>query len=89
MSEPRQFFLDTLQEFYAKLSNIAFWESGRAQEIAVEALYQDYYRTEHEGYGLQDATSFKVALSEYSMRKDLMVTSGGRKPTNERDRHSL
>ena len=70
--QPRQLFLDTLVEFYAKLGNKEFWADMKKCEIALEALIQDYMRTDHRGH-LEDATSLQAALNEYRIRERYLL----------------
>lgn len=71
--QSRQFFLDTLVEFYGKMGSKAFWADMKKCEIALEALMQDYIRTDHSGYVEEDATSLQSAINEYRMRERYMV----------------
>ena len=73
--QPRQLFLDTLVEFYGKMGSKEFWADFKKCEIALEALSQDYIRTDHAGYVEEDATSFQAALNEYRMRERYIIES--------------
>ena len=69
MNEPRQMFLDTLTDFWGELSKKSFWEKPLdQQEILVEALTQDYFRTDHEGHESDDSLGLEMALNEYHLR---------------------
>lgn len=70
--QPRQYYLDSLAEFYIKLDSKEFWADTRQQEIALEAISQDYIRTDHKEYKRVDAVSFQAAMTEYQHRKRYM-----------------
>lgn len=70
--QPRQLFCDTLVEFYGKLGDRRFWASRKQQEIALEALIQDYMRTDHGEHKDEDVISFEAAVSEFRMRERYM-----------------
>ena len=70
--EPRHLFSETLSSFHKKLGDRAFWRNPDSQEIAIEALGQDYLRTEHGKFLKQDAVSLQAAFDEYSRRKIYM-----------------
>ncbi len=72
-NEPRQMFLDTVVEFYGKLGNKDFWKDVKSTEIALEALLQDYMRTDHTGFYKEDATTLQAAIYEYRLREKYMV----------------
>jgi len=74
---PRQLFLETLVDFWNKLSDRAFWANPKAQDIAIEALGQDYLRTEHGKHLDKDAVALQAALQEYRNRQRFMSS-----PTN-------
>jgi len=67
--QPRQLFLDTLVEFYGKMGSKEFWADFKKCEIALEALTQDYMRTDHSEHLEEDATSLQAALNEYRIRE--------------------
>ncbi len=76
-TEPRQMFLDTLSEFYDKMENRTFWEKSLGlRQISVDALVQDYLRTDHEDKLESDRVSWLSALDEYCMRESCIVTKG-------------
>lgn len=75
-----QMFKDTLLEFYGKMGNRDFWESMKAQEVAIDALGQDYIRAGEP----EDATSLQAALLEYEMRKSWCPLPGTKKGVKAR-----
>lgn len=72
MNQPRELFCATLLDFHKQLGVWDFWRSPRAQEIALEALKQDYMRVEHGNKLNEDAISLEAALQEYNSRKVYM-----------------
>lgn len=84
ISEPRQLFLDTLSDFHKNMGDRKFWSSVQAQDIAIEALAQDYMRVEHGEHLNLDATFLQSALQEYELRKAYLV--GGRRDNATKSR---
>jgi len=72
-NESRQMFLDTLVEFYGKLGNKGFWADMKQRDIALEALTQDYMRTDHTGFKEEDSIALQSAINEYQMREKYIV----------------
>lgn len=68
MSELNLFRL-TLCDFYKKLGEKSFWNNDKAQDIALEALGQDYLRA---GNDKGDSVALEAATNEYLMRKSYM-----------------
>jgi len=77
MDLPRQLFLEALAAFWDKLSSKEFWGSPKRQDIAIEALGQDYLRTEHGKHLDKDVVALQAALQEYRNRQRFMSS-----PTN-------
>lgn len=72
--QPRQLFLDTVVEFYEKLGFKDFWLGGEKQRtIALEALAQDYIRTNHAGFMEEDRVTLQAAIEEYHRRAEYMT----------------
>ena len=69
----RQFWLDTLSEFWLRLGDKEFWNNKKKREVAVHALAQDYMRTDHDGYTEEDACSFHAVMLEYDTRSRYML----------------
>jgi hypothetical protein len=70
MGEPRQLYLDTLLEFHHKLGEKEFWKKPfEVRIISLEALSQDYIRTDHKGFEDDDTVSLDSAFREYHMRQ--------------------
>ena len=63
----RRFFKATLNDFYKKLDDKTFWSNQVSQDIALEALAQDYLKG---GRPNLDSVSFEAAINEYWMRKE-------------------
>ncbi|KKM81334.1 hypothetical protein LCGC14_1330810 [marine sediment metagenome] len=72
-NEPRQMFIDSVVEFYEKLGSKKFWADMKQRTIVLEALSQDYMRTDHTGYKEEDATTLRAALNEYRLRERHMM----------------
>lgn len=72
-NQPRQLFLDTVVEFYEKLGSREFWGDDKKQTIALEALSQDYIRTDHTGFEEEDSTTLEATINEYNLRKKYML----------------
>ena len=67
---PRKLYLETLLEFHHKMGERDFWtKSFETRLISLEALGQDYIRTEHKGFEDEDAISLEAAFREYEMRQ--------------------
>lgn len=71
--QPRQLFLNTLVEFHDKLGSREFWANTKQREIALEAVTQDYMRTEHGENLKEDAISLQVAINEYHTRESYIL----------------
>ena len=70
-NQPRQLFLDSIVDFYGKLSNKEFWANDRKRIIALEAIAQDYIRTDHTGHK-EDSITLQAAINEYHIRAKYM-----------------
>jgi hypothetical protein len=67
---PRKFYLETLLDFHHKMGEKDFWAKPfETRLISLEALGQDYMRTEHKGFEDADAISLNSAYMEYEMRQ--------------------
>jgi hypothetical protein len=70
INQNRQFFLDSIVDFREKMGDRTFWEKPpEIRQISIDALTQDYLKTEH-GENLQDdADVLMTTLDEYHTRE--------------------
>jgi len=70
----RQLYLDSLVEFRKKLSETGFWESKVKREVALNALAEDFVRTDHGDRMEEDAASLVLAIMGYERRLVFLCT---------------
>ena len=71
--ESRQCYLGTLVDFHTKLGEESFWANTHEQGVMLQALIQDYFRTNHGEHLEEDHISLLSAIDEYRRRESYLV----------------